>query len=97
MTKKRDTPVNSIAVGFWDAFGEWTPNTPRIMAEVAIKALERDGFRIIKDDSMPHKFPKDAPGDVLAWICQACGEGVSEFGNKKKTKCKIDWRRGKEK
>lgn len=41
------TPTMAIAVGFWDAFGEWTPNTPRIMAEVALLALEREGYKVI--------------------------------------------------
>ena len=42
------TPLMAIAVGFWDAFGEWTPNTPAIMAKVALMALEREGFEIVK-------------------------------------------------
>ena len=46
--KKRKTPEQSIADGFWDAFGEWTPNTPAHLAKVALLALERDGWIIIK-------------------------------------------------
>jgi hypothetical protein len=42
------TPLMAIAVGFWEAFGEWTPNTPAKMAEVALMALERDGFEVVK-------------------------------------------------
>jgi len=45
--KNKRTPTMAIAVGFWDAFGEWTPNTPRIMAEVALLALEREGYKVI--------------------------------------------------
>ena len=46
--KKRKTPEQSIAVGFWDAYGEWLPNTPAHLAKVALLALERDGWIIIK-------------------------------------------------
>jgi hypothetical protein len=42
---KRD-PVMAIAIGFWEAFGEWTPNTPAIMAKVALMALEREGYEV---------------------------------------------------
>jgi hypothetical protein len=41
------TPLMAIAVGFWDAFGEWTPNTPAIMAKVALMALEREGYMVV--------------------------------------------------
>lgn len=41
------TPTMAIAVGFWDAFGEWTPNTPATMAKVALLALEREGYKVI--------------------------------------------------
>jgi hypothetical protein len=41
------TPLMAIAVGFWDAFGEWTPNTPAIMAKVALMALEREGYKVV--------------------------------------------------
>ena len=37
----------AIAVGFWEAFGEWSPNTPAIMANVALLALEREGYKVI--------------------------------------------------
>jgi len=41
------TPLMAIALGFWDAFGEWTPNTPAKMAEVALMALDREGFKVV--------------------------------------------------
>lgn len=47
------------------------------------------------DLSRPHQFPKDAPGEVLAWVCQACGEVISEIGNRERTPCKYDWRNTK--
>lgn len=47
------TPEYSIAVGFWEAFGEWTPNTPAIMAKVAIKALEREGWIVVARNDDP--------------------------------------------
>lgn len=43
------TPTMAIAVGFWDAFGEWTPNTPATMAKVALMALEREGYKVISN------------------------------------------------
>lgn len=46
--KKRKTPEQSIADGFWDAFGEWTPNTPAVMAKVALLALEREGYKVVQ-------------------------------------------------
>jgi hypothetical protein len=46
--KERETPEQSIAVGFWDAYGEWLPNTPAHLAKVALLALERDGWIIIR-------------------------------------------------
>ena len=45
--KPNRTPLMAIAVGFWDAFGEWTPNTPAIMAKVALMALEREGYKVV--------------------------------------------------
>jgi hypothetical protein len=48
--KKRETPEQSIAVGFWDAYGEWLPNTPAHLAKVALLALERDGWIVIKGE-----------------------------------------------
>lgn len=45
--KPKRTPLMAIAVGFWDAFGEWTPNTPAIMGKVALMALEREGYEVI--------------------------------------------------
>ena len=47
MSKPKYTPEMAIAVGFWDAFGEWTPNTPAVMAKVALMALEREGFKVV--------------------------------------------------
>lgn len=44
---KRD-PLMAIAVGFWDAFGEWIPNTPAVMAKVALMALDREGYKVIR-------------------------------------------------
>ena len=46
----RNTPEGAIAVGFWDAYGEWLPNTPAQLAKVALLALERDGWIIIKGE-----------------------------------------------
>jgi hypothetical protein len=36
----------AIAIGFWDAFGDWTPYTPAMMAKVALMALEREGYEV---------------------------------------------------
>ena len=45
--KNKRTPQMAIAIGFWEAFGEWSPNTPAIMANVALLALEREGYKVI--------------------------------------------------
>lgn len=40
---------------------------------------------------MPHRFPMEARDeDVIAWVCQACGELVSEYRDR--TPCPVDWR-----
>ena len=45
-------------------------------------------------NTRPHRFPQSAIGeDVLAWVCQACGEVVREYGSREQTECPVDWRK----
>jgi len=45
--KPNRTPQEAIAIGFWEAFGTWSPNTPAIMAKAALMALDREGYKVI--------------------------------------------------
>lgn len=47
---------------------------------------------MVSDGHRPHRYPKDAPDDVLAWACAACGEVIPEYGPLKSTECPVDWR-----
>jgi hypothetical protein len=43
--------------------------------------------------SLPHKFPKsaiEAGVDLISWKCEACGEWVSEYEERRP--CTKDWR-----
>jgi hypothetical protein len=46
LPKPKREPMMAIAIGFWDCFGDWTPNTPATMAKVALLALEREGYEV---------------------------------------------------
>jgi hypothetical protein len=45
--KPNRTSQEAIAIGFWEAFGTWSPNTPAIMAKAALMALDREGYKVI--------------------------------------------------
>lgn len=62
------------------------------MSEEAIEAL---GLRWETDDDghRPHRFPQSAIGEeVLAWVCQACGQMVREYGDEERSECSVNWR-----
>lgn len=42
------------------------------------------------DGYMPHRFPANAPDEVIAWACAECGKWCSE--GKENGDCPIDWR-----
>lgn len=56
-----DTPLAAISFGFWQSLGDWTPATPKKMAEIALLALEREGWVVVKRDvDKSHAMPQTA-------------------------------------
>lgn len=45
----------------------------------------------MSDGHRPHRFPRNAPAEVEAWKCQACGKWVND-GDREPDDCPVDWR-----
>ena len=48
-------------------------------------------------EARPHQWPwapgNHPDGDILAWVCAACGQTVQEFGPREPDDCPVDWRK----
>ena len=63
---------------------DYPPGVALALADLLDAEAAGDGY-------LPHRFPEDAPAEVIAWKCQACGEVIREMYGPTTT-CPVDWR-----
>ena len=75
-TPRRDENVRFIAT--------LHPGVALALADLLDAEAAGDGY-------LPHRYPKEAPAEVIAWKCQACGDVIREMYGPTTT-CTVDWR-----